>query len=151
MSQNRRGMDPLTHVPSLRDDMNRLFDSFLTPTTFFAGGREAGTWAPVVDVAETTDSVTVTAELPGIKPEDVTIDLTGNVLTLRGEKREEREEKGRNWHRAERSFGTFTRAVQLPETIDPEKAKARYEGGVLRIDIAKSEASKPRSIKIDVR
>ena len=147
-------MSPLTRwsreaftVPTLRDEMNRLFDDFLTPS--FATRDRIAEFAPPLDVAETPNSVTIKVEVPGIKPENVDIQLTGNVLTVTGEKKEERDENVKNWHRIERSYGAFSRSVLLPESIDAEKVSATYDNGVLSIEIAKSEAAKPRQIKVN--
>ena len=140
---NMRKHDPYySQVPSLRDEMNRLFDTIFTAPGF-ATDRIAATWYPALDVAENDAAFTVTAELPGLKPEEVDINLTGSVLTLRGEKKEEKDEKAKNWHRVERSFGSFVRTIQMPETIDSERTKASFDNGVLRIEIAKKETSKP--------
>jgi HSP20 family protein len=153
MPMIRRKDEPLFGQPlMLRDEMNKLFDNFFTGAV--APVRESEwrtTFFPAIDVHETTNEVIVTAELPGIKPEEVEINLTGNILTLKGEKKDEVDEKGKNWHRIERSYGSFQRAFQLPETVDPEKAKATYDKGVLKINIAKTESSRPRTIKVDVK
>ena len=146
-----RRSDLFQQAPGLRDEMNRLFDSFFTPAPLGAERAWTTGWYPAVDVAETESAFLVTAEIPGMTAEDVKIDLTGNVLTLKGEKKEEKDEKGRNWHRVERCFGSFMRSVQLPETIDGERAKASYENGVLKIEVAKSPAARPRQIKVDVK
>ena len=148
----RKESDVLGAPVYLRDEVNRLFENFFAPGALAV--RDAGwhgAFVPAIDISETPTNVTVTAEIPGLKPEEVDINLTGNLLTLRGEKKEESEEKGRNWHRLERSYGSFSRGIQLPESVDPEKCKATYDNGVLRIEIAKSEASRPRSIKVDVK
>jgi len=148
----RKENDVLGAPVYLRDEVNRLFENFFSPANLAV--RDAawhGSFVPALDISETATGVTVTAEIPGLDPADVDINLTGNLLTLRGEKKEESEEKGRNWHRLERSYGSFSRSIQLPESADPEKVKATCENGVLRIDIGKSDASRPRSIKVDVK
>jgi HSP20 family protein len=151
---NIRKADPYaTQVPSLRDEMNRLFDNFFTAPGLgtLTERHWPATWYPALDVSESDGAFLISAELPGLKPEEVDINLTGNLLTLKGEKKEEKDEKTKNWHRVERSYGAFVRSIQLPDTIDPERAKASYDHGVLRIEIAKKEASRPRSIKVDVK
>lgn len=154
MSLMRRKDEPYFGQPVvLRDEMNRLFDSFFPSAT--APGTRESAWGsnflPAIDIHETDTEIVVSAELPGMKPENVDINLTGNVLTIKGEKKEESDEKGKNWHRVERSYGQFARSFQLPESVDPERSKASYDNGVLKVSIAKSEAARPRSIKVDVR
>ena len=146
MSSIRKWRDELGGLPVLRGEMNRLFDEVLSPSLF--GQERERSWVPALDVKESDDTVTVTAEVPGMSPEDIDIQLTGNVLTLRGEKKEEKEEKDANWHRIERYQGTFSRQVALPEGLDPEKVKASYRQGVLAVEIAKAEATRPRRIKV---
>jgi HSP20 family protein len=151
MALIRRNDPVVAQAPGLRDEMNRLFDSFFTVPAIATDRAWSTGWFPAIDVAETDASFNVSAELPGLKPDEVEINLAGNVLTLKGEKKEEKDEKGKSWHRVERVYGSFTRTLHLPESIDPEKAKASFDNGVLRIEIAKSAASRPRTIKIDVR
>jgi len=137
-------------APSLRGEMNRLFDDFFgraeMPALF-----GAGSFAPAVDVVETKESILVKAEIPGIDPKCLDITVTGDQLTIRGEKKAEKEEKGRNFHRIERSFGSFTRTVEIPSGADAGKVSAEYKDGVLCVILAKKEEAKARSIKIDVK
>ena len=154
MSLMRRKESDVVNTPLLlRDEVNRLFDNVFGPGPLVTSRENPwrGSYVPPMDIAETENAVIVTTEVPGMKPEEIRIDLTGNILTLRGEKKEESEEKGRNWHRLERSYGSFSRSIHLPETVDPDTCKATSENGVLRIEIGKSEASRPRSIKVDVK
>jgi len=129
---------------SLRRQMNRLFDDF--------GGADwrPQAWAPVVDVEETKDDVLVRAEIPGIDPKKVEIEVLGDALQLRGEKKEETEKSERNWHRVERRWGSFVRIVPLPCTVDSEKAVANAKDGVLTIKLAKREEDKARRIQVKV-
>ena len=151
MSMIHRKDDGYPATPGLRDEMNRLFDTFFQGTLAPHGGDWRQTFLPAIDVHETANEIVVTAELPGVKPEEVDVNLTGNILTIKGEKKEDVEQKGKNWHRIERSYGTFQRTFQLPETVDPERAKAAYDNGVLRVTVAKTEAARPRAIKVDVK
>jgi HSP20 family protein len=105
-------------------------------------------FAPAVDVAENDDHYTVTAELPGAKKEDVTVELHEGLLTIRGAKRSEREEKGEHYRHVERSFGTFSRSFSLPANADGEHIKARFEDGVLTVEIRKTEKAKPKTVNI---
>lgn len=135
-------------LAGFQSEMNRLFDRFLggdLPSLF----RGAG-FAPAVDVIETAESVQVKAEMPGLKAEDFDLSVTGDVLTIRGEKKEEREEKGKNFHRVERSWGSFSRAVPLPAYADTEKVSAEYRDGVLHVTFAKKGETQGKTIKVDV-
>ncbi|TVM19334.1 Hsp20/alpha crystallin family protein [Oceanidesulfovibrio indonesiensis] len=103
---------------------------------------------PALDIAENEDTVTVTAEVPGMKPEDIDVTLERGVLTVKGEKKFEEERKGENFHRIERSYGSFQRVVQLPTEVDEEKVAANYKDGVLTLTMPKSPAAKKRKIEI---
>ena len=115
-------------------EMNRLFDDFFGeyPVAVRGEGVEwGGGFVPRVDVAETDKEVRVTAELPGMDEKDVDVELRGGVLTIRGERRDEQEEKGKNWYRREQSSGSFRRAIELPAGVDAGKARAQFKKGVL--------------------
>jgi len=105
-------------------------------------------WGPVVDVVENADSVTVKAELPGIDPKDVDISVSGDTLTIKGEKKEEKEEKGKSFYRVERTYGSFCRSISLPTGVEADKAKADYKDGVLSVTLPKSEKVKAKKIPI---
>lgn len=138
--------DPFRELRGLQDDMNRLF-----LTNFSRGSEEgfmSGAWAPSVDIFENKDQIVLEAELPGMKPEDVSISIENNVLTLHGERKFEKKDEGDNFHRVERSYGSFTRSFTLPPTVSSENADAEFENGVLRLTLAKREEAKPRRIEI---
>lgn len=143
---------PGRELATIRDEMNRLFDEFFSGFPFpeRRRGLMEGEWAPTVDVAETDENIVVTAELPGVKQNDVEISVVNDVLTLKGEKKEEKEIKKENYHRIERSYGSFQRSITLPTGVQADKAKATYKDGVLTITIPKVEEAKPKSIKINV-
>jgi len=109
-----------------------------------------GAWMPPVDVTENHDMVRVDAELPGIRPEDVNIQLENNVLTIRGEKTQEHRAEGDRSQRYERVYGSFERSFLLPSTVDADKIAATYENGVLRVTLPKVERAKPRAISVQV-
>jgi HSP20 family protein len=137
---------PMSDLVSLRDAMDRLFeDSFVTPRTWLA---PQGMGEPSLDVYETQNEVVVKAALPGIKPEDVDITLTGEMLTITGETKEETEQKDKNYFRRERRYGSFSRSVALPEGLEGDKAEAKFENGVLTLSIQKSEQVKPKKIQV---
>jgi HSP20 family protein len=107
-----------------------------------------GRFVPAIDVAEDDESLTLTAEVPGMKSEDLDVTVDNGVLTLRGEKREEQTKEGGGYHRVERRYGQFERRIRLPNYVDPEKIDASYKDGVLRLVMPKMEAAKTKSIQI---
>lgn len=123
---------------------NALFDEF-----FFPAGMQANTaWNPVVDVYETDDHFVIKADLPGIDKKDIALDVKEGVLTLKGERHADEEVKKENTHFRERVFGRFVRAFKLPDHVDADKITADYANGVLKIEIPKPEAVKPRQITV---
>jgi HSP20 family protein len=130
--------------------MDRLFeDSFVQPLGRWEGGQEGG-FLPL-DVYETDDAVVVEAPVPGVKPEDVEITVSGDRLTIKGETQFEEKVEKENYIRQERRYGSFCRAVALPEGLDSDKAEAGFENGVLKVTFPKSEEVKPKSIKVRVQ
>lgn len=127
--------------PSVRRDLDRFLSEAF-------GGRESG-WTPAVDVREDENEITIECELPGMRAENVTVDVDNTVLSITGEKREERtdEEEGR-YHLVERSYGKFYRSFQLPTGVDEEQIKADFENGVLRVHIPKAALPQPRRIEV---
>lgn len=109
---------------------------------------QPGRFAPAVDVSENDGEYAITAELPGVKKEDVTVEVHGGVLTIRGEKRSEREEKGEHGRHFERSFGSFSRSFTLPADVDADHVQAGFKDGVLTVQVRKSEAAKPKTVAI---
>ena len=136
----------------LHGEMDRLFDRFFEDFGLEPFGREfrRGAWVPAIDVSESEEEITVKADIPGISPEKLDIQIKNDVLTLRGETREEKEEKGKTFHRVERRSGTFQRSLALPSSVDVEKVSASHKEGVLTILLPKREEEKPRSISINV-
>jgi HSP20 family protein len=142
-------MDPFRDMVSLRDAMNRLFEeSFVAPLGAQLLRRE-GAEAPAMDVYETDNELVVETSLPGAKPEDVDISVTGNTLTVKAEtkKEEEKGEKGK-YYCCERRYGVFQRSVSLPVEVDAGKAEAVFANGILKLTLPKTEAQKPRKIAI---
>jgi HSP20 family protein len=132
----------------LRREMDDLFDKF-----FGEQQLPAKRWAeiaPALDLKETDNEVIVTAELPGVEPKDMNISLEGDTLTIRGEKKQEKEEKNENIVRIERSYGSFQRSISLPCKVAEDKIAADFRNGVLRVTLPKTESSKKKSIKINV-
>jgi HSP20 family protein len=149
--------DPFRELTSLHDRMNRLFQDAWggsgTGALTQRGGEESllsGSFIPPVDVYEDEHNVVLKMEIPGIDQKDVDIRLENNVLTVRGERKFEKEEKEENYQRVERHYGSFARSFTLPNVVDPEQVNADYENGVLKISLAKREEAKPKQIKVNV-
>jgi HSP20 family protein len=118
------------------------------------GGQEVvatGDWAPRVDIAETEDAFEIKAELPDVKKEDVKVSVYNGVLTLRGERKQEKEENGKKFHRVERKYGSFTRSFTLPDNVDENDIKAAFNDGILNLQIHKTEEAKPKAIEVNVQ
>uniref|UniRef100_A0A7C4GFL1 Hsp20/alpha crystallin family protein n=1 Tax=candidate division WOR-3 bacterium TaxID=2052148 RepID=A0A7C4GFL1_UNCW3 len=145
MARNIAPWEPFAGVSTLRDEMDRLFDAF---TGRLTRGREDGYWIPPLDIEETKDALIVRAELPGMKKDEIKVSISGDTLTLSGERRHETEEKGKTFCRIERAYGRFQRSVVLPAEIDGDKAKAAYKAGVLELTLPKSARSKAHEITI---
>jgi HSP20 family protein len=123
-----------------QDSVNRLF-SDQTATR---------PWAPSVDILETDNELVMKADIPGVNLKDIDIRIENGTLTLKGERKFEREDKNKGFHRQERSYGSFVRYFTLPDTVDSENVKADYQGGVLTVTLPKKEVAKPKSIKVQV-
>ena len=139
--------DPFRDLNMLQDRMNRMFDD--AGRTWRTDEPAATTtWSPAVDIFETEGEIVVKAELPGMERKDIVLNLENNVLTVRGERRFAKETKDDNYHRIERSYGTFSRSFSIPATVDEEKIRADYRDGVLKIVLPKKEQAKPKQIRI---
>ena len=140
---------PIRNMTNFQDEMNRLFNEFFTPTP---DRNEAGVfpWNPLVDIAETKDDIIVKAEIPGMKKDDIKVVIQDNVLTLKGEKQEEKQEKDKQYHRVERSYGSFERSFSLPVSVQVDQAKADYKEGVLTITLPKAEETKPKEVSVNI-
>lgn len=143
--RSRSRMSPWQELETLQDRVNRLFGRPL-PTLQLEEPME---WMPIVNLVEADDEFVLTAELPGMKPEDVEVDVEENVLTLKGEKKAEREEKEGRWHLMERTHGAFERCFTLPRTVEPDRIRADFENGLLRVHLPKRKESKGRKIEIN--
>ena len=138
---------PFEGTVSLHNAIDRLFeDSFVQPRWGWMAPMTAANLA--IDMFETKDEVVVKAALPGVKPEQVEVTITGNTLTISGESKEESEVKEKDYIRKERHYGSFTRSVTLPSGLKADRADATFEDGVLTLKVPKSEEVKPKSIKI---
>ncbi len=139
--------EPFREILTLRDAMDRLFEeSFVRPRAGWLGA--AGLGRLDLDIYETKDDLVVKAAVPGVRPEDVDITVTGDTLTIKGETKEETETKKGNYYRKERRYGQFARSVSLPVAVRSDKAEARFKDGVLTLTLPKAEEAKARVIKI---
>jgi HSP20 family protein len=140
-------VDPFRDLSDMQSEMNRLFDGF-----FGRPGQSAGmerVWSPAVDMYETKDELVMKAELPGLTEKDIHLSITGDMLTLRGERVWNHDEKNENYHRGERWYGKFERTMPLPVAVQADKVKANYRDGVLTVTLPKAEEIKSKEIKID--
>ncbi|WP_321391525.1 Hsp20/alpha crystallin family protein [uncultured Desulfuromusa sp.] len=141
--------DPFREMEAMLDPYSKSHD---WP---FRGGRDLNTagadWVPRADITETDDAFCITADVPGIKREDVKIDIDDHVLSIHGENKQEKEEKGKTHHRIERYYGSFRRSFSLPENVNEDKIDAVFKDGVLTLTIPKTEVKKPKSIEIKVK
>jgi HSP20 family protein len=138
--------DPVRDLDSLQGDMNRLFDRFFEGRG--ANGGSVRRWIPAMDLVETGDSLVLRADLPGMKEDDVEIEIKDGVLTISGERKSESEEKGEGFHRVERAFGRFSRSLSLPDGVDADKIAASFTDGVLEVKVPKPEETKPTRVAI---
>ncbi len=141
---------PRGNFVDVRDEVDRLFDTFL-PAEFKAEHPVTAAWVPRVDVAETDNEVIVTMELPGVERKDAKLSVEDNVLTIGGEKKQEKEIKEKNYHCVERRYGTFGRSFVLPTRIQADKVKATFKDGILTIKLPKIEEAKSKEIPIEIQ
>lgn len=133
-------------VERLRNEMERLYGRFFDLRPFHRGGE--GDWVPSLDVSETSQAVVVQAEIPGMESKDIDVSLEAGILTIRGERKREHEEKDENFHRVERSYGSFYRSIRLPAEVDPEGVKATYKKGILKITLPKTKKDTGKKIEV---
>ena len=145
---NRR--DSLNDLRGFQEDFNRIFNSTL-PRILQSEESLGGKWIPSVDIFENDNSIVLEADLPGVKPEDFKLHIENFKLTLSGERRFENEKQEDNYHRVERSYGTFTRVFSLPSTVSVDEVKADLRDGVLKVTLPKREEVKARQIEVTIR
>jgi HSP20 family protein len=136
----------------MQNEMNRLFNTFFdSPSPSNGGGHAvARRWIPAMDVVETDDHFVLRADLPGLAENDVKIELEDNVLTVSGERKAEHEQRSEGYYRVERSFGSFSRSLTLPEGVNADAIQASFDSGVLEVRIPKPEQHKPRKVQISL-
>jgi HSP20 family protein len=141
-----RALTPWTGMTSLKQEMDRVFDRFFEPR--WEEVPALGDWAPSLDLTETKDALVAKAEVPGMDPKDIQVSLQEQLLTIKGEKRHEKEDKDERRHRVERVYGAFTRAIRLPVAVDAERVNASFKNGVLTVTLPKTPAAKGTTIPI---
>lgn len=142
--------DPARELDALQGDMNRLFDSFFGRREGAAGAAYGSRrWIPPMDLVETEDNLVLRADLPGVEEKDIEIEVKDGVLTVSGERRAQHEDKREGFHRVERSFGRFSRALELPKGVDPQNVSAHFDKGVLEVRMPKPAERKPTRIEIN--
>jgi HSP20 family protein len=148
VTPTRRSLDSMTSLRRLNSVLDEAFNAW--PFQSEQNGALTSAWLPACDVFEDRDAVKIMAEVPGVRPEDVKLSIENNLLTIRGEKKQQAEEKTERVHRYERSYGTFERTFALPTTVDPEKIAATYSQGILTVTIPKADRALPREIPVSV-
>lgn len=148
MPNNLTRWEPAREMLTLREAMDRLFnDAFTRPLSMVREGGSA--WSsPAIDMYQTDNEVVVKAALPGLKPDEVQINVNDDILTIRGETKHEDERKDQSWHIRERGWGAFERSITLPSGVVADRANADFENGILTITLPKSEKAKPKTITI---
>lgn len=142
--------DAFRNLGDIQGEVNRLFDAF-SGRSMPTNGSQGRSWMPPVDMHETNDELVLRVELPGVREKDVVVSITGDFLTIKGERRLDPEHKDQRFLHVERAYGQFERLIQLPMAVQSGKVKASYRDGVLEITLPKAEELKPREIKIDIQ
>jgi len=145
-----RWLDPFRDLTGIQDRMNQIFEDALSRSRGRDEGMRTGMWTPAVDIYEKNDFVVVKAELPGVEKDQISVEVKDGILTLRGERKLERDVKEESYHRIERAYGSFLRSFSLPVSVDQDKVKAKFKDGVLEVELPKKEKAKPKQIKVDV-
>lgn len=146
-----RWLDPFRDLSSIQERMNQIFEDALSRSRGREEGLRSGMWTPAVDIYETNESVVVKAELPGVEKDQISVEVKDGILSLRGERKFEKEVKEESYHRIERSYGNFQRSFSLPVSVDQDKVTARFKDGVLEVKLPKKEQAKPKQIHVDVK
>jgi len=147
--RSRDEWDPLSWLSDFRDEIDNYFVKSLVPRKSTGPELWRGNWLPAVDILEDKDKITVKADLPGLKKDEIDISLNGDILTITGEKKSEEEVKEKNYYRAERYYGTFQRSIVLPTSVQEGKIKASYKEGVLQVELPKKKETKGKKIRIE--
>lgn len=142
--------NPARDLFKIQDEMNRVMDRFFSPDLFEGSTLDTSAWLPNMDVREDKDNFTLSVELPGLSKDDVKLTFRDGMLTIEGERRQEEEKEGENYHRIERRYGKFLRSFKLPTYVKEDKIEATFKDGILNILLPKAEEVKPKEIKVKV-
>lgn len=142
--------DPFRELEDMSARLNRLVSQPLARQMADDGSMSLSDWTPAIDVQETDDEYVLKADLPEVKKEDVQVEIQDRMLSVRGERHQEKEEKGKKFHRVERAYGRFERCLSLPTEVDAQKVAAEFKDGVLKVHLPKSAAERPRTIDVKV-
>jgi HSP20 family protein len=144
--------EPAREMMTLRDAMDRLFDEAFTRPFSLTNGGWSGSWSsPAIDMYQTNDDVVIKAALPGLKAEEVQINVTGDLLTIKGETRQTEEVKEKTYHVREQRWGSFERSIPLPTAVVADKARAEFENGILIVTLPKAEEVRPKTITVKAK
>jgi len=144
--RNRGELSPWSALRDLEEQFNRVFGGTRNDLDWFEGA-----WAPAVDVSETDDAYAIDVDLPGMKKDDIELVVVDNVVTLKGERKNEHESKSDGYHRFERRYGSFQRSFEIPGGFEADKVKAEFENGVLHVTLPKREEAKPKQITVTIK
>lgn len=142
--------NPFNELEDVSNSLNKLFGRQITQPGSDVGMLAQADWSPTVDISETEDGYVIKAEIPGVKKEDVKVTVQDGMLAIRGERKQEKEEKGKRFHRIERAYGSFMRSFRLPDDADEGGVSAEFKDGILNVTLKKSAKTKPQSIDIAV-
>lgn len=142
--------DPMRELASVRESMNRIFDDAFSRLPSLVPRREEGWWQPSVDVIDRGKEIVVKANVPGIDPKDVEVTVSENVVNIKGQTAQEKEDKGANYYRRERYYGAIQRSIPLDAKVEAEKAKATFKNGVLEVTVPKVEGAEGKQVQVKV-
>jgi len=142
--------DPFRELESVSDHLNRIFGRSLTKSDMGKEMLTLNDWTPSVDISENASAYLIKGEIPGVKKEDVKVNIQNGMLTIQGERKMEKEEEGKKYHRIERCYGSFLRSFQIPDDADENAIKAEFKDGMINVTLPKSEKAKPKAINVEV-
>ncbi|RJP27384.1 MAG: Hsp20/alpha crystallin family protein [Candidatus Omnitrophota bacterium] len=143
--------DPFRDLEVIQNEMNRMFNSSLVRWGDRDVGLLEGAWSPAIDIYDSKDNIMVKADIPGMKKDEIEVSVHGDTLIIKGEKKQEKEVKEKDYVRTERFYGSFNRAISLPAAVDASKVNASYKNGVLELVLPKKEEAKPKQLKVDIK